>query len=558
MARHTGVQGEDNKLLPQRVLIRRSHVLRAAALAAAFCAPLQVLAQAAITPGSVLDTVPGSKPALPPTPAEVIFPASRPDAAHDPSAPRFTVNAFTFVGNTVYTERQLKQLTERFIDLELNLYDLNRAADTVTQLYRETGFPISRAIIPAQKVENGIVRIEVIEGRLSNISIVGNNRYSDELIAARTGSLPKNELITVPRLERSLLLMNDLPGLSARATLAPGADYGTTDMVIRTEEKPFAATVSLDNHGRRETGETRVDAALDLNNPLGIGDQLNLRIINTRHDLLSFGRIGYSLPVSNEGTRLGATYSKVRYDIGGEFAALGISGEVTNTELVLTHPHVRSRARNIVFGIGLRNTKTTQTTLGIPTADSSIDLLSLTALGSWVHADSATTSATLVVSGNGKNNPGNRQDAQRAKADVDISHLRAASKNWDLYLRGNWVFSSGALPDTEKFSLGGPGSVRGYRSSDLRGETGWVATGELRRQFVAVNTVGVFSMFYDWGAIKADGFTRYDTLRSAGVGVSVFPHKHLRAKAEYAYPMSDRISGDGKRGRLWLTLSSSF
>jgi len=545
-------------LLPQRVLIRSSRVLRAAALAVAVCAPLQAPAQTAITPGAVLDTVPDRKPALPPTPAEVVFPASRPDAVHDPSAPRFTVNAFTFVGNTVYTERQLKQLTERFIDLQLNLYDLNRAADTVTQLYRETGFPISRAIIPAQKVENGIVRIEVIEGRLANISIVGNNRYSADLISGRTGSLPKNELVTVPRLERSLLLMNDLPGLSARATLAPGAEYGSTDMVIRTEEKPFAATVSLDNHGRRETGETRVDAALDLNNPLGIGDQLNLRIINTRHDLLSFGRIGYSLPVSNEGTRLGATYSKVRYDIGGDFAALGISGEVTNTELVLTHPYVRSRSRNIIFGIGLRNTKTAQTTLGIPTSDSSIDLLSLTVLGNWVHADSATTSVTLVVSGNGKDNPGTRQDAQRAKTDIDISHLRAASKNWDLYLRGNWVLSSGALPDTEKFSLGGPGNIRGYRPSDLRGETGWVATGELRRQFVAVNTVGVFSLFYDWGAIKADGFTRYDTLRSAGVGVSVFPHKHLRAKAEYAHPMSDRISGDGKRGRLWLTLSSNF
>ncbi|MBX3665603.1 MAG: ShlB/FhaC/HecB family hemolysin secretion/activation protein [Burkholderiales bacterium] len=544
--------------MPQRVLIRSSHVLRAAALAAAFCAPLQARAQAAITPGAVLDTVPDRKPALPPTPAEVIFPASRPDAVHDPSAPRFTVNAFTFVGNTVYTERQLKQLTERFIDLQLNLYDLNRAADTVTRLYRETGFPISRAIIPAQKVENGIVRIEVIEGRLANISIVGNDRYSSEFISIFAGSLPKNELVTVPRLERSLLLMNDLPGLSARATLAPGADYGTTDMVIRTEEKPFAATISLDNHGRRETGETRLDIGFDINNPLGLGDQLSARIIETRHNLLSFGRVAYSVPLTSEGTRFGTTHSRVRYDIGGEFAVLGISGEVTNTELLLTHPYVRSRARNLVFGIGLRSTTSTQTTLGIQNQNSRIDLLNLSVLGSWVHADSATTSATLVLSGNGKDNPGNRQNAQRAKADIDVSHLRAASKNWDLYLRGNWVLSSGALPDTEKFSLGGPGSVRGYRPSDLRGETGWVATGELRRQFVAVNTVGMFNMFYDWGAIKADGFTRYDTLRSAGFGVSVFPHKHLRAKVEYAHPLSDRISGDSKRGRLWFTLTSSF
>ena len=531
---------------------------RTTTLLAACCASLPAWGQAAFTPGSVLDTVPSRKPVLPPTPAEIIFPASRPDAVHDPSAPRFTVNAFTFVGNTVYTQQQLKRVTERFIDLQLNLYDLNRAADSVTRLYRESGFPISRAIIPAQKVEDGTVRIEVIEGRISGISIVGNDRYPNELIAARTGNLPKNELITVERLERSLLLLNDLPGLSARATLAPGTEYGTTDMIIRTEEKSVSGTISLDNHGRRETGETRLDAGFDINNPFRIGDQLSVRMIRTQHDLLTFGRVGYSVPIAGNGMRLGATYSQVNYDIGGDFAALGIAGEVTNTELMLTYPHVRSRSRNLVFGAGVRSTHSTQHTLGIQTSDNRIDLLSLTALGSWVHDDSATTNTTLVFSSNGKSNPGTRQDAQSAKLDIDINHLRAASKNWDLYLRSNWVFSGATLADTEKFSLGGPGSVRGYRSSELRGDSGWVATAELRRQFVLANTAGVYNLFYDWGSVSAKGFTRNDSLRSGGGGVSVFPHKNLRAKLELAYPSSNRISGDGKRGRAWFTLSSSF
>ena len=533
-------------------------MLRVTALLAACCAAFPAWGQAGPTPGSVLDTIPGRKPVLPPTPAEVIFPAQRPGAAHDPAAPRFTVNAFTFAGNTVYTQQQLKRVTERFIDLELNLYDLNRAADTVTQLYRETGFPVARALIPAQKVEDGIVRIEVIEGRISNISIVGNNRYSSEMIAARAGSLPRNELVTVERLERSLLLMNDLPGLSARATLAPGAEYGTTDMVIRTEEKAVAGALTLDNHGRRETGETRLDGGFDVNNPFGIGDQLNVRMIRTRHDLLTYGRLGYSLPVADNGMRLGGSYSKVEYDIGGEFAALGITGEVTNSEVTLTYPHVRSRARNLVFGIGLRSTASSQHTLGIQTSDNRIDLLNLSLLGSWVHADSATTSTTLLFSGNGKNNPGTRQDAQAGKLDIDVSHLRAASKNWDLYLRANFVFSASALADTEKFSLGGPGSVRGYRPSELRGDNGWMATIELRRQFVLGNTAGVFNLFYDEGAAKAKGFTRFDALRSAGFGASVFPHKNLRAKVEFAYPISDRVSGDGKHGRAWFTVGGSF
>lgn len=533
-------------------------VLRAAPLLAACCAAFPAWGQS-ITPGAVLDTLPGVKPVLPQSPAEVIFPASRPNAVHDPAAPRFTVNAFTFVGNTVYTQQQLKQLTERFIDLELNLYDLNRAADSVTRLYRETGYPISRAIIPAQKVENGIVRIEVIEGRISTISIVGNNRYPEQLIASRISELSQNEIITIDRLERSLLLMNDLPGLAARATLAPGAEYGTTDMVIRAEETSIAGAITFDNQGIRETGQLRVDAGIDFNNPLRIGDQLNIRAIRTEHDLLSFGRIGYSLPVSGNGMRLGATYSRVNYDIAGPFAALGISGEVSNTEFLLTWPYLRSRARNIIFGIGMRRTEATQRTLGIQTSDTRIDLLNLSVTGNWVHEDSAFTNATLAFAGNGKKNPfGTRQDAQAAKLDFDISHLRAASKNWDYYLRTHWVFSSDALADTEKFALGGPGSVRGYRQSTLRGDNGWLATIELRRQFVLGNTAGMFNVFYDEGSVKAKGFTRFDSIRSAGVGGSVFPHKNLRASVEYAHPLSDRVAVDGKRGRAWFTLSASF
>lgn len=557
-ARSRQPKGTTIKLLSQQILPGALAVLRATTLLAVCCASLPAWGQAGITPGAVLNTIPDRKPTLPPTPAEVIFPVSRPNAVHDPSAPRFTVNAFTFVGNSIYTQPQLKRLTERFIDLQLNLYDLNRAADSVTQLYRETGYPVARAIIPAQKVEDGIVRIEVIEGRISNVSIVGNDRYSSELITARSGTLPKNELVTIDGLERSLLLMNDLPGLSARATLAPGAEYGTTDMVIRTEEQRIAGAITLDNHGRRETGQNRLDAGLDINNPFGIGDQFNVRLIQTEHDLLSYGRVGYSLPIASNGMRLGASYSRVNYEVAGEFAALGITGEVTDSEVVLNYPYVRSRRRNIVFGLGLRSTQTTQNTMGIKTSDNRIDLLNLSALGSWVHEDSASTTTSLLFSSNGKNNPGGRQDAQMAKLDVDISHLRAASKNWDLYLRANFVFSAGALADTEKFSLGGPGSVRGYRSSDLRGDEGWVATIELRRQFVLVNTVGVFNMFYDEGSAKANGFTRSDAIRSGGIGTSVFPHKNLRAKIEYAHPISDRVSGDGKRGRLWLTLGSSF
>lgn len=516
-------------------------------------------AQGVITPGRVLDTLPDRKPVLPPTPAEVFFPAPLPFVKHDPNAPRFSVHAFTFTGNTAFPESLLKRRLERFVDLQLNLYDLTRAADVITQFYRESGYPIARAIVPAQTVEKGVVRIEVIEGRIGKVSVIGNERYSSERLLAYTDTLPRDGLVTLGGLERSLLLMNDLPGLTARATLQAGAEFGLTDVLIRAEERPASGFISIDNRGRKEVGEHRIDASLDLHNPLGIGDQLGGRFIRSQDNLLTFARIAYGLAIAPWGLRAGAVYSRTDYTIGGDFAALGIEGDVTTTELVLSYPAVRSRRRNLIYGIGVRRTESHQTTLGVRTDDNRIGLLAASVLGNWVHEDSAATNATLIVSGNGKENPsGLRQDAQYAKLEVDVNHLRAASKTWDLYVRGNMVISHDALADTEKFSLGGPDSVRGYRASELRGDQGWQATMELRRQFQVAGVAGVGHLFYDYGSAKAKGFGGSDAIQSWGFGASVYPHRHLRAKVEYARPISDYQSQDGRRERVWFTVTAAF
>lgn len=547
--------------MPLRAPLRVPAGVRRALLAACLLAAPAAWGQLPlpITPGAVLDTLPDRRPALPPTPPEVVFPAPRPGAKHDPRSPRFLVNALAFAGNTVFSERLLKRLTERFVDLQLNLYDLDRAADAVTRYYREHGYPIARAIVPAQKVEKGVVLIEVIEGRIAAINIIGNKRYGDDAILARLANLPRRELVTVEALEEGLLLLNDLPGLSARGTLQPGAEFGTTDLLVRAEEKRHAGSLGLDNRGREEVGRYRLDAGFDLNNPLGLGDQLGLRLIESQQDLLTYARVSYGVPLTAGGLKLTSTYSQVDYRMAGDFAALGIDGEVVTAEIALSYPVLRSRRRNIFLGLGWRNTVSSQRALGVATRADHIKLMSASVLGSWVHEDSAATYAYAAVSGNGKSNPtGLAQDAQYAKFEIDVNHLRAASKTWDLYLRANLVVSHDALADTEKMSLGGPDSVRGYLSAELRGDNGYQGTIELRRQFMLANVPGVFNLFYDAGAARAKGFGGTDSIRSAGLGVTVFPRHYLRAKLEYAHATSDRRSQDGRRERAWLTITASY
>lgn len=516
-------------------------------------------AQTPPTPGGVLETVPGRRPELPPTPPAVLFPNREQAPGIDRNAPRFTVNSFHIVGNTVFSEARLKRVVEGYLDLQLNLYDLHEAADDITRYYHVHGYTLARAVIPAQKVERGIVRIEVIEGHLGKISVEGNKRYSKQFIEARAASLPRNGLVTQQALERSLLLMNDLPGLTARATLQPGATFGTTDMVIKAQEKMFAGSVAFNNYGREEVGQDRLDARLDVNNPLGIGDQVSVRAIQSQNNLLTYGQIGYSLPLMANGTRLGLSYSDVTYDIAGQFSALGLDGEVSTAQAMVTYPYLRSRRSNVLLGAGMRHTATEQHAFGVPVSSDQLNVGTISLLGNWIHSDSSMTNAAILFTSNLEDNKCRcRQDAEFGKWDISVNHLRAASKNWDLYLSGEFVYSRDALPDTEKFSIGGPGSVRGYQPAELRGDDGWQATAELRRQFEAINSIGVFSMFYDAGAVENRGFSGTDSIRSVGVGVTLFPNRHLQAKVEVAHPLSARDATDGRTDRLWFVLSGTF
>lgn len=538
----------------------RDRRLRAAALVAGLlCAPV-LAQQAPPNKGTILDSLPDRRPQAPLSPPQVLFPREGERVAQDRNGPRFLVQGFRIEGNTVFTEGRLKRLLERFYDLELNLYDLNKAADAITRYYQDNGYPVARAVIPAQRVEAGVVRIEVIEGTLSRILFRGNQRYGEDFLARMAALLGNGRVATVDELERVMLLLNDLPGLQARSTLQPGAEFGSTEAVIQLEEKAAGITFGLNNFGRKESGVWRADVNAELNNPTGTGDQLGFRGIRSADGLTEFRRFSYSMPVGTEGMRMAIGHSAVDYKVAGTFASLGIRGTVKNTDLVVTYPYLRSRSRNVSFGAGWRNTGGTQKALATPLSQNSLDIATAYVAGNWVHEDSATTSSVLQVSGNGRRNfSGARsQEAMRAKLDLDVNHLAGLSNHWDLAMRLNLVGGASALPDTERFSLGGPDSVRAYLPGELRGDMGYLLSAEFRRTFNVGRMFGTATVFVDQGAVANRGFDGTDQLSGIGAGLSLLVTRDAKLKVDYALP-TGRVPGDGaKGGRLWITASITF
>src|SRR5690606_23868403 len=147
---------------------------------------LSGVARAQLTPGGVLDTLPSSRPLMPTTPAQVLIPDQPAPNLHDRRGKRFAVHAFRFVGNTAFTDQRLKRVVERYRDMELNLYQLNAAADAITEFYRDQGYNLARAVVPPQKVEDGVVTLAVVEGRLGKVIFSGNKRYSEQTLRRHT------------------------------------------------------------------------------------------------------------------------------------------------------------------------------------------------------------------------------------------------------------------------------------------------------------------------------------------------------------------------------------
>jgi len=516
------------------------------------------------TPGSILNSVIPGESAIPaPTPpGAIVVPAPIEGQTLDPNGARIQVAGFRIVGNQAIDSQTLHRLIDDQAGKPLNLYELNALARLITDHYRGQGFPVARAVIPAQKVENGQVTLEVIEGRIDRTTFTGNAGYSDAFLQRWTAPLVGQTARTAS-LEERVLNLNDLPGLSTQAVLTPGAEYGTTTTEFVTTEKAYDGEISVNNYGRREIGRTRVDAAVNLNNPLGIGDQLGLRSSYSEAGLLKLGGVNYSLPLNTLGTRLALSYTDIHYRIGGELRALDIKGQSQLAGATVLHPFLRSQRQNLYGTFGVRTFHGEQTVLGVDTSDNRVTVAETGA--AWNHIDdnlNIATASARVSSNFNSYDEGDRNIGQALKLDGDASYLYNLSPRWAIKVSGAAQWSADPLADAEKFSLGGPSSVRAYPSADVLGDRGVFASAELRYRTVLFTAPGYFSAFVDGGHTSridpAAGTDKSSAIGSAGLGATFFPVKAVQLELVAAVPTSGRNPSDDHDKRLWCNLTTRF
>jgi hemolysin activation/secretion protein len=489
---------------------------------------------------------------------------------------KIPVKGFRISGESPLPESEFLNLIQKEAGREITLNDLNQLAARLTNHLRQQGYLVAFAYIPAQDIKDGIVEIAVIPGKYGQVKISGDGHIGAERLKAMLFCAKPGMIITRAPLERALLLINDLSGVTVKATLSPGQEAGTADLILETTDTAkTGGALYADNWGNRYTGRTRYGTQITINNLSDhYGDALTLGGLTTSDGINNY-TFGYSAPLGHDGAKAEVKYSHIGYTLGEEFADLGATGRAAVTSYSVSYPFIRSRSFNLYGTVGydVKHLKDDIAGYGSYSPRTS---------GLWNLGLSGSFADTWLGGGNNAfsltHYRGNLDINDAAARTTDASTAQTSgnfSKTALTYQRQQYVaqnlnfnFSfTGQLADknldsSEKLYLGGADGVRSYPQGEASGDQGYKLTGELRWRLPGLSSGPnnlYLNTFYDYGnvMINKHPYSTDDNRRSlmaAGLGLLWTRDRDFAIRMDYAWKLGGgEATGDrDKSGRFWL------
>lgn len=439
-----------------------------------------------------------------------------------------TIESVRFEGNSAFDTASLKAALAFDEQKSYTLSELRGLVNRISRFYRDQGFPFARAYLPAQRLEEGTLTIGVLEGMYGQVQAQGP--LAEGIQPFLDHGLQAGDLIESDPLERTTLIIGDLPGVTVSPVMRPGDETGEGNLDMQAEpDSRINGSLSVDNHGNRYTGAHRVMANANVNRLLTLGDELSVTAMYT-DEQMGFGSVRYERPLGYSGLRGFASFVRTDYELGKEFEDLDRSGVVDITSVGASYPLSRSQVTNISLNTQLQYKEITDK-FGRVNVETSKDIHALPVAVNFDHRDSigggGITYGALTASV-GELDIGDAQqraideataetDGSFAKLHLDAARIQNLPGNFSGYLRlvGQWANTN--LDSAEGMTLGGPRGVRAYPQGEASGDMGLLAQAELRYTWQAFTPY----VFFDRGRIhtNADTWDETDNTRSiAGAG----------------------------------------
>lgn len=472
--------------------------------------------------------------------------------------PRFFIKKIKLEGVETLPEEDFMLLLEKYENRDVAFSELEILAKEIERHYLRKGI-IAACFVPPQDIEEGVVKLRVVEAKMGNLRIKEHKYFSESRLRYHWLVEP-GEVLRYDKLSHSLQLMNKNPDRFVKATLHAGKKPETTDVLLEADTNfPIHATLSYDREGSPSTGRYRKGAGFVANNLFGFDDIL-MHGYNWGDDYTSI-YFYHRLPITRRGTSLLYGYNWTQSFPKKGYRQFEISSRTESYSAFLHQDLFMKGEYKGEFNIGLEaKDKGSCYNKGTLNRDKlrilrTGGLLIFKGLKSVMYLRPE-LSQGLNIFGAVRRNEYSSRNAENTftKVNLDASYKKALFRGLQASAKFKGQLASQALVPMEELYLGGINSIRGYPSGDFLADNGFHTNiellvspfflpDELRFPYGAKplkdEVTGV--VFFDYGygervnALSTETSKR--TLASVGVGVRVRVFDQALLRLEWGWPL---------------------
>jgi hemolysin activation/secretion protein len=553
--------------------------------------------------------------AAPPAAAPVVPKSIEPPAPAEPDNAGFLIKEFVVEGSMLLPRSKIDEVLSKYKGPGKQMADLERARADLEKAYQSLGYPTIIVSIPEQTIEAGTVLLQVIEGRLYNIRVTGNNYYPRWQILDKLPSIRVGKLLQEKELIKELDVVNANPDLKVTPVLKAGTEPRTVDLELKVKDRlPLHVKLTGDNKGPFTTPANRLTAEVSYSNLWQADHILSFQTTQTPTD---WGAVqGYSgtyvAPIAGPQNALAVYVSKVvsKSILGGSTLAISpgdvtVAGNATVAGLRYFFPILGggTATHTITLGIDYKRLEKTEATfpgsLGTAVVLSPIQYTPLSVGYSIVRPDAlgvTLLSATAkgywpIIPGGQKedfagdpndpfNKPGNRvgSTGKFAVLQASVDRAQPLPLGFTLALHADGQWASEPLVPAESYFAGGADSVRGYVQSESIGDHAVRGRAELttpnlfdvpldmiwqRRKSSEIKVEWKLAAFYDaanlWIARAPSGQRNQFRLEGVGGGIraQLVPY-NLALRVDQGWALRDATTTKGGDTFVHFMLSFAY
>ncbi len=499
--------------------------------------------------------------------------ADPPPAAEDVPVVRFTVTGFKVEGPNPLTPEATDAILAPLAGEYAGVDGLLAAADALGAAFAEAGHTFHRVVLPPQRLDGGVVTLQVNVVTLGEVRVTGNVRTPEYVVRGTVPTLVPGTTPDLAELGRSLDFANLQPSRTTFMNLREGKAPDTVDAELRIEERrPWQAFAALNDIGTEDTGRLRMTlggqyselfgrdhrvagtwtmSPDNANDVLQGGAQYQIPLYAST-SLLSFfavysdvdigtvggvGDIGTILDVAGSGEFFGASYAHRLRNRGAlsHGWSVGIQDKLFRNEFAGLTFKVRSRPVNVGYDATWR-TPRTRTSFYVNFAKN---------LPNGPHNDDKSYVASPRA--------GAEQSWESLRLGGTFTYL--LPQDWNTRLLLDAQLSDQPLIAGEQFGVGGAYSVRGFEERQIAGDEGWRTSLELWTPPLQVLPGLRALAFYDAGQMytreAGAGQPDKDTIASVGGGLRYEWQDSLTFTVDYGYSVADvKLPGGRERGNV--------